>query len=268
VQHPAAEDLAVSGPGAPLLEVDGVTFGYEGKKVLDGCTLAVARQERLVILGSSGSGKSTLLKLILGLIRPGGGTIRFEERDLASLPTAELNLLRRRIGMVFQSSALISSLPVGENLALPLRELTDKSPEEIAEIVDGKLDLVGMKQVKASLPAELSGGMRKRIGLARALVLEPEMVLFDEPSAGLDPVATARIDRLILELAATTKAACVVVTHNMESAFRIASRMAMLHEGRILATGSPEEIRSSADPVVRQFVSGNPEGPLSQEGAP
>jgi phospholipid/cholesterol/gamma-HCH transport system ATP-binding protein len=251
----------------PILEIRDLSFGYEGKRVLDGCTLTAERRERLVIMGTSGSGKSTLLRLILGLIRPRSGTILFEEKDVAAIPVEELNALRRRIGMVFQGAALVSSLTIEENLALPLRELTDKSPAEIAQIVDGKLDLVGMKAVKGKLPAELSGGMRKRVGLARALVLEPELILFDEPSAGLDPVTTSRIDRLIVELAETTGATCIVVTHNMESAFRVASRMAMLHEGKIVEIATPEKIRATENPIVRQFVTGDPEGPLAEEGA-
>jgi phospholipid/cholesterol/gamma-HCH transport system ATP-binding protein len=250
-----------------ILDVRDLSFAYDGREILHGCSLTAERRERLVIMGTSGSGKSTLLRLILGLIRPASGSIRFEDRDLAALPLDELNALRRRIGMVFQGAALVSSLTVEENLALPLRELTDKSPDEIARIVDAKLDLVGMKAAKPKLPAELSGGMRKRIGLARALVLEPELILFDEPSAGLDPVTTSRIDRLIVDLSDTTRATCIVVTHNMESAFRVASRMAMLHEGRIVEIATPDEIRRTRNPIVRQFVTGDPEGPLSEEDA-
>ncbi|HZN55762.1 MAG TPA: ATP-binding cassette domain-containing protein [Candidatus Polarisedimenticolaceae bacterium] len=250
---------------APLLQVRDLRFRYEGKPVLDGCTFDVGRDERLAILGASGSGKSTLLRLILGILRPESGTIRFEDRDLAGLRTEELNAARQKIGMVFQGAALISSLTVAENLALPLKELTDKPAKEIDDVVDAKLDLVGMRRTKDQLPAELSGGMRKRIGVARALVLEPELILFDEPSSGLDPVGTTEIDELILTLGERTKASCVVVTHNMPSAFRIATRMAMLHEGAVLEEGPPEAFRSSKNPVVRQFVAGDTDGPLGRE---
>jgi len=241
---------------APLLEVRDVDFRYNGKPVLQGCSFDVSRGERLAIIGASGSGKSTILRLILGILRPDAGTLRFEERDLAGLRVEELNAARQKIGMVFQGAALISSLTVEENLALPLKELTDKTAREIGEIVDRKLGLVGMEETKDKLPEELSGGMRKRIGVARALVLEPELVLFDEPSSGLDPVATSEIDELILKLSEETEAACVVVTHNMESAFRIATRMAMLHEGAVLEDGPPEAFRNSKNPIVRRFVAG------------
>ncbi len=247
-----------------LLEVRDLEFRYERKAVLKKCSFSVERQERLVIMGLSGCGKSTLLRLILGLLQPVAGSIRFEDRDITKLSVEELNALRQRIGMVFQSAALISSLTVEENLALPLHELTDKTPAEIEKIVDEKLDLVGMRKTKSLMPSELSGGMRKRIGLARVLVLEPELILFDEPSAGLDPVGTSLIDELILGLSDRTKATCIVVTHNMPSAFRIATRMAMLHAGGVLAEDTPDRFRESENPIVHQFVSGDPQGPLSE----
>jgi phospholipid/cholesterol/gamma-HCH transport system ATP-binding protein len=255
----------MSAPAEEILAARDLTFRYDGKTILDGCSFSVRRSERLVIIGTSGSGKSTLLRLILGLIRPDSGSIRFEDHDIASLSPQDLNALRRRIGMVFQSAALISSLSVAENLALPLRELTDGTDEEIDRIVDEKLDLVGMRATKPRLPGELSGGMRKRVGLARALALEPEMILFDEPSAGLDPVAASVIDDLIVRLSKETSATCIVVTHNMDSAFRVGDRVAMLHQGKILAEGTSDEIRGSADPIVRQFVAGDANGPLSKE---
>ena len=242
--------------GAPLLEVRDVAFRYDGKPVLKGCSFDVSRGERLAIIGASGSGKSTILRLILGILRPDSGTVRFEERDLAGLRVEELNAARQKIGMVFQGAALISSLTVEENLALPLKELTEKPSREIAEIVDAKLGLVGMSKTKEKLPGELSGGMRKRIGVARALVLQPSLILLDEPTSGLDPVGSAEIDELILKLGDETDAACVVVTHNMASAFRIATRMAMLHDGSVLEDGPPESFRDSKNPVVRQFVEG------------
>jgi phospholipid/cholesterol/gamma-HCH transport system ATP-binding protein len=249
-----------------LLAVHDLTFGYGDKAVLRDCTFSVRRQERLAILGTSGCGKSTLLRLVLGLLRPDAGSIRFDERDIVTLAGNELNAVRQKIGMVHQGSALISSINVEDNLALPLTELTDKAPDEIDRIVDEKLRLVGMQDNKTKLPSELSGGMRKRVSIARALVMEPEMILFDEPATGLDPVGTAVIDELIVGLseASTT---CVIVTHNLTSAFRIATRVAMLHDGAILEAAEPAAFRRSENPIVRQFVNGDPNGPLSQSAA-
>jgi len=252
----------MSGDADAVLDIRDLTFGYGDKTVLKNFSLRAGRKERLAILGTSGCGKSTLLRLILGLIRPEAGSIRFENRDIAKLSGKELNAARRRIGMVYQGAALISSINVEENLALPLTELTDKPPDEVGKIVDEKLELVGMKETKAKLPAELSGGMRKRIGIARALVMEPELVLFDEPAAGLDPVATALIDDLIVRLSERSTT-CIVVTHNLASAFRIATRMAMLYDGAILEQGVPDAFRRSENPIVRQFIDGDPDGPLS-----
>ncbi len=170
--------------------------------------------------------------------------------------------MRAKIGMVYQYSALISSLNVRDNLALPMEELTDRSEKEIERTIDEKLELVKMSHVKNAMPAELSGGMRKRIGLARALVLEPELILFDEPSAGLDPVTSSVIDELIISLTAHTRATSVIVTHEMDSAFRIGTRMVMLYEGHLIADGKPEEFRHSSNEVVAQFVEGRTEGPI------
>jgi phospholipid/cholesterol/gamma-HCH transport system ATP-binding protein len=253
----------MSPAGEALLDVSGLTFGYGDRAVLKNCSFSVRRQERLAILGTSGCGKSTLLRLILGLIRPASGSIRLADRDITKLTGNELNTVRREIGMVHQGAALISSINVEDNLALPLTELTDKPPAEIGAIVDEKLRLVGMLDTKPKLPAELSGGMRKRVSIARALVMEPKLILFDEPGAGLDPVGTAVIDELIVSLgeAATT---CVIVTHNLPSAFRIATRVAMLYEGAILEASEPEVFRRSQNPIVRQFVNGDTNGPLTQ----
>lgn len=246
-----------------ILEVSDLTFRYDDRVILDHCSFSVRRQERLAIMGTSGCGKSTLLRLVLGLIRPVAGSIRLADRDIMKLSGNELNAVRREIGMVFQNAALISSINVRDNLALPLTELTDKSRADVDRIVDEKLRIVGMLDTKTKLPAELSGGMRKRVAIARALVMEPKLILFDEPGSGLDPVGTAVIDRLIVSLseASTT---CVVVTHNLASAFRIATQVAMLHGGAILEAGKPADFRRSQNPIVRQFINGDPEGPLSQ----
>jgi phospholipid/cholesterol/gamma-HCH transport system ATP-binding protein len=245
-----------------MVELRDVQMQFEDKKVLDGITLKVEPQERLVIMGQSGSGKSTILRLILGILRPVAGEVFFKQFEITRLQRRKLQQVRRHIGMVYQYSALLSSRTVRENVALPLEELTDKSREEIDEIVDQKLHLVGMEDAKDLLPSELSGGMRKRVSLARALVLDPELVLFDEPSAGLDPVIGSVIDELIISLSEQSKVTSIVVTHEMDSAFRIGTRMAMLYQGKIIEEADPQQFRQSTNPVVAQFLSGSTEGPI------
>ena len=245
-----------------MVELRDVEMQFEDKKVLDGVSLKVEPQERLVIMGQSGSGKSTILRLILGILRPVGGEVFFKQFEVTRLPRRKLQSMRRHIGMVYQYSALLSSRTVRENVALPLEELTDQPPEEIERIVDEKLELVGMSDAKDLLPSELSGGMRKRVSLARALVLEPELVLFDEPSAGLDPVIGSVIDELIISLSEQSRVTSITVTHEMDSAFRIATRMAMLYQGKIIEEADPEQFRQSQNPVVAQFLSGSTEGPI------
>src|SRR5207245_255810 len=245
-----------------MVELRDVEMQFEDKKVLDGCSLSVQPQERLVIMGQSGSGKSTILRLILGILRPNAGSIFFKQSEIYRINRRKLKQVRQHVGMVYQYSALLSSLSVHENVALPLEELTDKSQSEIDRIVDEKLELVGMQDAKDLLPDELSGGMRKRVALARGLVLNPELILLDEPSAGLDPVIASVVDELIISLSQKTKATSITVTHEMESAFRIATRMAMLYEGKIIQEGEPKEFKESKNPVVAQFLSGSTEGPI------
>ena len=245
-----------------MVELRDVRMHFEGKKVLEGVSLDVQPQERLVIMGQSGSGKSTILRLILGILRTDSGSIFFKQFEINRLNRRKLQQVRQHVGMVYQYSALLSSLSVRENVALPLEELTDKSQSEIDRIVDEKLELVGMQDAKDLLPDELSGGMRKRVALARGLVLDPELILLDEPSAGLDPVIATVVDELIISLTEKSKVTSITVTHEMESAFRIATRMAMLYEGKIIEEGEPEKFKQSKNPVVAQFLSGSTEGPI------
>jgi len=252
----------MSANNSHMVELRDVKMQFEDKKVLDGFSLTVNPEDRLVIMGQSGSGKSTILRLILGMLQPNAGSIFFKQFEITRLRRRKLQQVRRSIGMVYQYSALLSSRTVRDNVALPLEELTDKSRKEIDKIVDDKLDLVGMKDSKDLLPSELSGGMKKRVGLARALVLEPELILFDEPSMGLDPVISSVIDELIISLTEKSKVTSITVTHEMDSAFRIGTRMAMLYQGKIIEESEPEKFKQSENPVVHQFLSGSTEGPI------
>ena len=245
-----------------VVELRDVSLSLGEKRVLEAISLVVDPQERLVIIGQSGMGKTTILRLILGVIQPTSGSVLFKGHDISSLTRADLQQIRTRIGMVYQDAALLSSVTVSENLALPLQELTRKSGREIDRIVAEKLELVEMGGEGKLMPFELSGGMRKRVGLARALVMEPELILFDEPTQGLDPVVSAVIDKLIIDLTERSKVTSIIVTHLMDSAFRVATRMAMLHRGRIVAEGSPMEMRQSRNPYAVQFLSGSTEGPM------
>ncbi|HXO96847.1 MAG TPA: ATP-binding cassette domain-containing protein [Chthoniobacterales bacterium] len=248
----------------PLVHLDRVSLRFGDKPVLDGVDLKIFPKDRLVVLGQSGGGKSTMLRLILGILRPTSGDVRYKHLRIHRLSRSKLNLLRSRIGMVYQYSALVSSLNVRDNLALPVEELGRKSPKEIDQLVEEKLALVGMGGTEDKMPSELSGGMRKRVSLARALMMDPELVLFDEPSAGLDPVMSSVIDELIISLTEKTSSTSVIVTHEMDSAFRIATRMAMLYRGTIIQDDAPESFRNAENPVVRQFVTGEVVGPITE----
>src|SRR5688572_12531008 len=231
-------------PETGVVRLDSVELRFEQNWVLRGVTLQVPIRERL------------------GILKPTKGSVKFKGLEVTRMGRRRLNKMRQKIGMVYQYSALISSLNVRDNIALPLEELTTKSRAEIDEIVDQKLSMVGMLDTRDKMPSELSGGMRKRIGLARALVLDPELILYDEPSAGLDPVISSVIDELIIELSEKIDTTSIIVTHEMDSAFRVATKMAMLYQGKIIETGEPEQLKQSQNPVVAQFLSGSTEGPI------
>lgn len=231
-----------------------ITFGTH--TVLDNIDLDVYKGETLAVLGPSGTGKSTVLRSMIGLLEPNGGQIFIQGEDISGLDEDGWNSLRMKMGMVFQYSALFDFLTVGENVAFGLRQHTDKSDEEIQGIVTQMLDLVGLPDTQDLYPAELSGGMKKRVGLARAIAVNPEIVLYDEPTAGLDPIMSRNISRLIKKTQEQLHVTSVLVTHDMQSAFYAADRVAMLYEGHIVAIGTAEEMKNSTNPIVKAFIEG------------
>jgi phospholipid/cholesterol/gamma-HCH transport system ATP-binding protein len=237
-------------------------YEIAGRTILHDVDLAIESREVMSVMGLSGGGKTTFLKCCAGLIRPSGGEIFIGDTDIVRLGESQLNSVRRRMGMVFQYAALFDSMNVFENVAFGLRHHSDLTEAEIRRVVEEKLEAVGMPGSERLMPAELSGGMRKRIGLARALAMNPEVLFYDEPTSGLDPVVATLIDELIVHVRDTLGVTSIVVSHTIPSIFRISDRIAMLYGGRFIAVGSPEEIRQSADPVVRQFIEGRSEGPI------
>ncbi len=231
-----------------------ITFGTH--TVLDNIDLDVYKGETLAVLGPSGTGKSTVLRSMIGLLEPNGGQIFIQGEDVSGLDEDGWNRLRMKMGMVFQYSALFDFLTVSENVAFGLRQHTDKSNEEIQGIVTQMLDLVGLPGTQDLYPAELSGGMKKRVGLARAIAVNPEIVLYDEPTAGLDPIMSRNISRLIKKTQEQLHVTSVLVTHDMQSAFYAADRVAMLYEGHIVAIGTAEEMKNSTNPIVKAFIEG------------
>ena len=246
----------------PEIVIDAVHKRLGSKQVLRGVSLDIAAGESLAIIGRSGTGKSVLLKHVVGLMHPDAGTVLVDGVDVPSLHTKELLELRKRMGMLFQGGALFDSLTVGENVGLPLREHTRIDDNQVEMVVKEKLHLVGLEGTQDLRPSSLSGGMKKRAALARALALNPKIMLYDEPTTGLDPITSDLINRLIRRLQERLGITSIAVTHDMKSAYHIADRIAMLHEGRIHAMGTPAEIQSSTDPAVKQFIEGSAEGPL------
>jgi phospholipid/cholesterol/gamma-HCH transport system ATP-binding protein len=237
------------------------------KLVLDGVDIDVAHGEALVIIGGSGTGKSVLLKHIIGLLKPDSGSVVVDGTAVETLDNRQITEFRRKFGFSFQEGALFDSMTVWQNVAFPLQRLTRMSRQEIGERVEECLSMVRLEGTGDKMPSELSGGMRRRVGFARSVAHKPEILLFDEPTTGLDPVTTALIDEVIIELKERLETTTVTITHDMESAFRIGDRVAMLHKGKIIAAAPPEEFRRLADPRVQQFIHGHADGPLSEEAS-
>lgn len=239
-----------------MIEIQDLVVAYEDKVVLDHINLTIEDGETLVILGGSGSGKSTLLRLIIGLGRPTSGKILIDGLDITLLDEDELNAVRRNMGMVFQYSALFDSMSVGENVAFGLQQHTDLKSEEITHVVSRKLRMVGLGGREHYMPRELSGGMKKRVSLARAIALDPKVILYDEPTSGLDPITSEVINRLILSMKKHLHCISVVVTHDMNSAFRVADRIALLDGGNFIEVSKAEDFRNSTNERVQQFIHG------------
>ena len=239
-----------------MIEVRDLKKSFGTQKVLDGVTLKIETGESVVIIGASGGGKSVLLKHIIGLVSPDSGQVLIDGQDISCLNERELIRVRRKFGMLFQSAALFDSMTVAENVGFVLRREGKLSPKEIEESVAEALEMVELKGTQNKKPAELSGGMRKRVGLARAIVYKPEILVYDEPTTGLDPIVSDSIDQLIIRVVEALKVTSIVVTHDMRSARRVGKRIIMLHKGKIHVTASPEEIFQSQDPIVYRFVNG------------
>jgi len=239
-----------------LIRFENICKSFGSTEVFKGLTLEVYKGETLTIIGGSGTGKSVLLKLLLGVLPPDSGKIFFAGKNVCEMEPEDLIVMRRRIGMLFQGAALFDSLTVGENVSYPLREHFDYSEEKIASIVKDKLSVVGLPGIEKMMPADLSGGMKKRVGLARALSTSPEVILYDEPTTGLDPTNTNRINELVIGLQKKFHVTSIAVTHDMGSAFKISDRLALIYDKKIEFVGSKEEVKNSQNQLVRKFIQG------------
>ena len=245
-----------------LVELRDVRFGYGERVILDGISLTVPRGKVTALMGASGGGKTTVLRLIGGQYRAQSGGLTFEGQEVGTMNQAELYTMRRRMGMLFQFGALFTDLSVFDNVAFPLREHTDLNESMIRDIVLMKLQAVGLRGARDLMPSEVSGGMARRVALARAMALDPQLVMYDEPFAGLDPISLGTAARLIRQLNDTLGLTSVIVSHDLDETFHIADQVIVLANGKIAAQGTPNEVRSSTDPLVHQFVSAAPEGPV------
>ena len=249
-----------------MIEIVDLHKSFGKKQVLTGVNLTVEKGESMVVIGGSGSGKSVLVKHIIGILAPDSGTIRIDGIDITTLHENALYEIRKKFGMLFQMAALFDSMTVWENVGFSLLRSKKMTPKEVRAIASEKLRLVGLVGVEEVMPSDLSGGMRKRVGLARAIAHEPEILLYDEPTTGLDPIMADAINDLIIEMKQRLKVTSIAITHDMNSAYKIADRIAMLYEGKIVETGTPEEIKNTQNALVRQFVTGSAVGPITIEG--
>jgi phospholipid/cholesterol/gamma-HCH transport system ATP-binding protein len=249
----------------PTIRIRDLKKSFGDKVVLDGANLDVWPGESVVVIGQSGVGKSVLIKCIIGILTPDEGTIEIGGELITAAGFRNMDAIRRKFGMLFQYAALFDSLKVWENVGFGLLRHTDLKPAQIREIVEEKLRMVGMPGTLDLMPSELSGGMRKRVGLARAIAMEPEIMLYDEPTTGLDPIRADSINDLIIQLREELSVASITITHDMVSAYKIADRISMLHKGKLIATGTVDEIRGSDNPFVQQFIHGRAEGPIRDE---
>ncbi len=247
-----------------MIEIINLCKSFNGHKVLDNLNLNINTGETTVIIGRSGCGKSVLLKHIIGIMKPDAGQVLMDGVDVVRMDDKELNAMRLKFGMLFQGAALFDSLNVMENVAFGMIEHTNTSRDEIVKRVKESLALVGLKGIEDKKPAELSGGMKKRVGLARAICMRPQVILYDEPTTGVDPIMGDAINDLIIELHNKMKVTSIAVTHDMTSAYKIAHRVAMLYNGKIKAVGTPQEIKETKDPIVRQFITGAGKGPITE----
>ncbi|MBI3397833.1 MAG: ABC transporter ATP-binding protein [Deltaproteobacteria bacterium] len=245
-----------------MIKIIDLKKSFNSKKVLDGVNLEMEKGKITVIIGRSGEGKSVLIKHIIGLLKPDSGDVLLDGQDITKMTERELNEVRRRFGMLFQGAALFDSMTVAENVAFPLREHAEMSEVALKKVIIEKLRLVGLKNVENMMPADLSGGMKKRVGLARAVAMDPEIVLFDEPTTGLDPVMSDNVATLILDTQRNLKTTYIVITHDIPLTYKIADKIAMLHEGRIVEQGDVDYMKSCPNPILRQFLEGKAEGPI------
>ncbi|NIO16857.1 MAG: ATP-binding cassette domain-containing protein [Deltaproteobacteria bacterium] len=249
----------------PIIKIRDLHKSFGINRVLQGVNLDIFKGENMVVIGGSGSGKSVLIKCVIGLLKPDAGSISVDGVDVTKITEEEMVEVRKKFGMLFQGAALFDSLTVGENVAFELKRLKLVPAGKLYQIVEEKLSLVGLRNIQHLMPSELSGGMKKRVGLARAIASEPEILLYDEPTTGLDPIMADVINELVISMKSILNVTSISITHDMTSAYKIGDKIAMLYNGKIVEVGTPDEVRSSENPIVRQFIEGRAEGPITEE---